>query len=57
MSDIDKFKEFYGVIKKPKMSAKEEQVASDMLTRIRQLQRRDRKERLYSCPPKKTVST
>ena len=51
MSDIDKSKEFYGVVKKPKMSVKEERVASDMLTRIREHQRRDRKEQLYSSPP------
>ena len=57
MSDINKSKEFYGVIKKPVMCAKEERVASDMLTRIRQLQRRDRKEQLYSSPPKKPVSS
>ena len=57
MSDINKCKEFYGVIKKPEMSAKEELVASDMLTRIRQLQRRDRKEQLYSSPPKKSVNS
>ena len=52
MSDLDKFKEFYGVVKKPKMSAKEERVAGDMLTRIRELQRRDRKAQLYSHPLK-----
>jgi hypothetical protein len=57
MSDMNKSKEFYGVIKKPVMSAKEERVARDMLTRIRQLQRRDRKEQLYSSPPKKSVSS
>ncbi len=57
MSDMKKSKEFYGVIKKPVMSAKEELVASDMLTRIRQLQRRDRKEQLYSSPPKKPVNS
>lgn len=57
MSDINKSKEFYGVIKKPVMSVKEELVASDMLARIRQLQRRDRKEQLYSSPPKKSLSS
>lgn len=57
MSDMNKSKDFYGVIKKPVMSAKEELVARDMLTRIRQLQRRDRKEQLYSSPPKKSVSS
>ena len=47
MSDIDKFKEFYGVVKKPKMSAKEERVVGDMLTRIREHKSKDRKEEQY----------
>ena len=51
MSDIDSVREFYGLVKKPKLSAKEERIAGDVLAKIREHQRRDRKEQLYSSPP------
>ena len=51
MSDIDGVKEFYGLVKNLKLSAKEERVAGDMLAKIREHQRRERKEQLYSCYP------
>lgn len=55
MSDIDNSKEFYGLVKKSKLNAEEERIADDMLARIRERQRRDRKEQLYSYPPGKSV--
>ena len=53
MSDIDSVREFYGLVKKPELNAKEERIAGDVLAKIREHQRRDRKEQLYSSPPEK----
>jgi len=50
MSDIDGIREFYGLVKKPKLSAKEERIAGDILANIRGRQIRERKEKLYSYP-------
>ncbi len=51
MSDIDGAREFYGLVKKPELSAKEERIVGDILAKIREHQRRDRKQQLYSSPP------
>ena len=53
MSDIDRVREFYGLVKKPELNSKEERIAGDVLAKIREHQRRDRKEQLYSSPPEK----
>ncbi|MDX2487762.1 MAG: hypothetical protein QNL03_09750 [Gammaproteobacteria bacterium] len=55
MSNIDGVKEFYGLVKKPKLSAKEEQVAEAMLAKIREHQKRYRKEQLYFKSPDKLL--
>jgi len=46
MSDINNSKELYGLVKKPKLSAEKERLA-----KIRERQRRERKEELYSYRP------
>ena len=43
MNNIDNLKEFYGLLKKPKQNVEEERLA-----KIRERQRRERKEELYS---------
>lgn len=55
MSNIDGVKEFYGLVKKPKLSAKEEQIAEAVLAKIREQQRRYRKEQLYFISPDKLL--
>lgn len=41
MNDIDDLKEFYGLVKEPKLSANEEErIAADMLANIREHLRR-----------------
>ena len=47
MSNIDDLKMLYGLVTKPNLSAEEEQLA-----KIRERQRRERKEKLYSYPLK-----
>ena len=56
MSDIDRVREFYGFVKKPELSDKEERIAGDVLAKIREHQKRDRKEQLYSSSPEKLLS-
>ena len=56
MSDINDFKEFYSMVKKPKLSTEGERVSNDMLAKIRERQRRERKEKLYSYSPEKSLS-
>ena len=50
MSDIDNLNEFYGLANKPKLSDKEKRVADDLLAKMRECQKRERKEKLYSYP-------
>ena len=45
MSDIDDLKAFYSLVMKPKLSAEDKRLA-----KIRERQRRERKEKLYSFP-------
>ena len=49
MSDIEYLKDFYGVAKKPKLFIELERVA-----KLRERQRRERKEKLYSYFPEKS---
>ena len=56
MSDIDDLKEYYGLLKKPKLSTEGERVFDDMFAKIRERQRRERKEKLYSFSPEKSLS-
>jgi hypothetical protein len=56
MSDINDLKEFYSMVKKPKLSTEGERVSNDMLAKIRERQRRERKEKLYSYSPEKSLS-
>ena len=56
MSDIDDLKEYYGLVKKPKLSTEGERVSDDMFAKIRERQRRERKEKLYSFSPEKSLS-
>ena len=56
MSDIDDLKEYYGLLKKPKLSTEGERVSDDMFAKIRERQRRERKEKLYSFSPEKSLS-
>ena len=56
MSDIDYLNEFYGLVKKPELNAKGELVTDDMLAKMRENQRRKRKEKLYSYSPEKSLS-
>ncbi len=56
MSDIDDLKEFYGLVKKPKLSTEGERVSYDVSAKIRERQRRERKETLYSFSPEKSLS-
>ncbi len=55
MSDIEYLKEFYGLVKKPKLSAKGELATDDMLAKIRERKRRERKEKLYSYSPEMSL--
>jgi len=48
MSDTENLKAFYGLVMKPKLGAEEERLA-----KIRERQRRERKEKLYSYPSKR----
>jgi hypothetical protein len=50
MSDIEYLHEFYGLVKKLKLSVKEERVA-----KIRERKRRERKEKLYSYSPERSL--
>ena len=50
MSNIDDLKMLYGLVTKPKQSAEEQ------LAKIRERQRRERKEKLYSYPLKSRKS-
>ena len=56
MSDINDLKEFYSMVKKPKLSTEGERLSNDMLAKIRERQRRERKEKLYSYSPEKSLS-
>ena len=56
MSDIDYLNEFNGLVKKPELNAKGELVTDDMLAKMREDQRRKRKEKLYSYSPEKLLS-
>ncbi len=56
MSNIDELKEFYGLVKKPKLSTEGERVSDDMFAKIRERQRRERKDKLYSFSPEKPLS-
>ncbi len=49
MSDIEYLKDFYGVVKKPKLYIEVERIA-----KLRERQRRERKEKLYSYFPEKS---
>ena len=51
MSNIDYLKTLYGLVMKPNLRAEEEQLA-----KIRERQRRERKEKLYSYSPEKSLS-
>jgi hypothetical protein len=55
MSDIEYLKEFYGLVKKPKLSTRGELVTDDMLAKIRERNRRERKEKLYSYSPEMSL--
>jgi hypothetical protein len=50
MSDIEYLQEFYGLVKKLKLSVKEERIA-----KIRERKRRERKEKLYSYSPERSL--
>ena len=52
MSDTDDLKELYGLVSKSKLSAEEKRVADDLLAKMRERLKRERKERLYSYPPR-----
>ena len=51
MSDTGYLKGFYNLVKKSKFSVEEERVA-----KVRERQRRERKEKLYSYSPEKPLS-
>ena len=55
MSDIEYLKEFYSLVKKPELNAKGELATDDMLAKIREQQRRYRKEQLYFISPDKLL--
>ena len=48
MSEIEYLKEFNGLVEKPKYSVEKERLA-----KIRERQRRERKEKLYSYSPER----
>lgn len=50
MSNTEYLKESYCLVKKPKLSVDEEQIA-----KVRECQRRERKEKLYSYSPEKSL--
>ena len=52
MSDSDNLKELFGLVIKPKLSAEEKRVADDILAKMRERLKRERKEKLYSYPPR-----
>lgn len=54
MNNIDDLNEFYSLVKK--LSTEGERVSNDLLAKIRERQKRERKEKLYSYPPKKSLS-
>ena len=56
MNDADDLKEFYGLVSKSKLSAEEKRVADDLLAKMRERQKRERKEKLYSYSPEKLFS-
>lgn len=51
MSDIASSAELYSLVKKPKSSIEEERIA-----KLHEHQRRERKEKLYSYSPEKSLS-
>ena len=50
MSDTDDLKELYGLVNKSKLSAEEKRVADDLLAKMRERLKRERKVKLYSYP-------
>ncbi len=52
MSDIDDIKVSYDLVMKPKLSVEENQLA-----KIREQQRRERKQKLYSFSPVKVIKS
>ena len=52
VNDIDNLKEFYCLANKPKLSVEEKRVADDLLAKMRERERRERKEKLYSYHPR-----
>ena len=52
MNDADDLKEFYGLVSKSKLTAEEKRVADDLLAKMSERQKRERKEKLYSYPPR-----
>ena len=55
MSDSDDLKELYSLVIKPKLSAEEKRIADDILAKMRERQKRERKEKLYSYSPEKSL--
>ena len=55
MSNVEYLKEFYGLVKKPKLGAEEKRIADDILAKMRERQKRERKEKLYSYSPEKSL--
>ena len=51
MSNIASSAQLYSMVKKPKSSLEEERIA-----KLHEHQRRERKEKLYSCSPEKSLS-
>ena len=55
MSDSDDLKELYSLVIKPKLSAEEKRIADDIFAKMRERQKRERKEKLYSYSPEKSL--
>ena len=56
MSDVDDLKEIYDLVSKSKLNTEEKQVADDLLAKMRERQKRERKEKLYSYSPEKPLN-
>ena len=56
MNDVDDLKEIYDLVSKSKLNTEEKQVADDLLAKMRERQKRERKEKLYSYSPEKPLN-
>ena len=57
MSDTDDLKELYCLVSKSKLSAEEKRVADDLLAKMRERLKRERKEKQYIHIPREVIQS